>query len=221
MIATKSNTATPHRMVSIPTKCDPVPRADKDGTSFNPNINNRGGSLYNQEAFSIVRTHETEKERQERENKEEYGYEATDVELAIQNECRFDTYKENSWEAYDWDERIVLQDPVRVQYGDNPDEFYMDTGETCHFRPTGGSFRSDEINASDELLLTDEQLNRGLPDLSIEANLFSSAPNAANAFQAAAAAPPPTTSLGPDFKKDPAPAPWETPPPAMALQTPA
>jgi len=141
---------------------DPIPRTDKDLLARDPTKIDHNGGIDSQEAFCIAHKYETEDEKQKRENIEEYGYEATDVELSIQNECRFDYYEDNSWEAYDWDEPIILQEPVIVQYGENPDEYYLDNGASCIFPQggTGASIDGEALSAdaqSDEPTTPEQQ----------------------------------------------------------------
>jgi len=102
-------------------KCDPVSQAERDMTALNPNIDNNGGALYNNEAFCIVHRYETEQEEQIRENEEKGIGSCTNAEAYIIQECSF-------FELYDEDEWFLDEDEV-FEYDEDTYSFYGTTSD--------------------------------------------------------------------------------------------
>lgn len=78
--------------------CDPVKRAERDMTALNPNIDNNGGSLYNNEAFCIVYRYETQIEQQCRENYANgKGYIPDAQEYISEQSCFYNDTSDDDW----------------------------------------------------------------------------------------------------------------------------
>lgn len=84
---------------------DPIKRVEKDITAFNPDIDNNGGSLYNNEEFSIVHKFENDDEKQRRRNEEDGYGDVSDAERMITQDYYFySTYDDSDdWSYYDED----------------------------------------------------------------------------------------------------------------------
>ncbi len=79
--------------------CDPVTRAERNMTALNPNIDNNGGSLYNNEAFCIVYRYETSIEQQCRENYANGKGYIPDVQEYILEQSSFYNTPDDDWYA--------------------------------------------------------------------------------------------------------------------------
>jgi hypothetical protein len=134
---------------------DPIPRTDKDLQARDHSKIEHDGGIDSQEVFCIVRKHETEGEKQSRENLEEYGYAATDAQLAIVSDCKF-------YDDYDYDNSIYepLYEPETYEfYGTFSDEYIsmVESGEvideefSCRFPQagTGASVDGEDLVAEE------------------------------------------------------------------------
>lgn len=150
---------------------DPVKRAEKDLTTFNPDINNNGGSLYNFEEFSIVSKYKTEQEKQRDEN-EKNGYgDVTDSELMIYQDYRYYEafHSSNDWQ-FDQDIFVPLHYTAGDSYvghdgktytpilDEDGEVTYLDSDDSC-VMDKGGLSSTTPTKVNDDLIDKDQAYN--------------------------------------------------------------
>jgi hypothetical protein len=167
---------------------DPIPRADKDLLGRDPTKIEHNGGIDSQEAFCIVHKYETEGEKQKRENTEEYGFNGTNVQLAIVTGCNFhEIYNDDDW----YYEPLYEQETYDF-YGTYSDEYIqmVEAGEVIHGEAscifpksgTGASIDGEALSAdaqSDEPTTPEQQA-------SLDANTTEPQGELTTAFSAAA-----------------------------------
>ncbi len=142
---------------------DPIPCADKDLLGRDPTKIKHNGGIDSQEAFCIVHKYETEDEKQKRENIEEYGYEATDVQLSIQNECFYSGYDDG------WGSSFAYDQDTYDYYGTYSDAYIemVESGEVVH-----GEFSCSVPNMNMGASFEGEEQTAEVPEITPEQQAF-------------------------------------------------
>lgn len=178
---------------------DPIPAEERDKTSFNPDIDNNGGSIKNMGTGGFNK-YATEKERQECENEQDGLGARTDVEVAIMMECRFDAIYddwEDDFNQDDWD--VDIQEVSEL-------EDFLDNSFTLSIPESGIGASIDDINlltAEEDQDLTPQELANSEPQGELSA-AFELAVNPASEEESPA---PAATIAAPIAANRPSPAP--------------
>ncbi len=130
---------------------DPIQKVERDMTSFNPDIDHNGGSLYNSEEFSIVHKFESEGDKQRRVNEEDGYGEITNAQfMIIQDYYFFETYNEDT---SDWLSEQLYEEEIYDRYNTYSDDYIemvesgeiVDDGMSCRMgSPSMGESIAEE-----------------------------------------------------------------------------
>lgn len=150
------------RMGFNPNRRDPIPRTDRDLLSADSTKIKHNGGIDSNETFCIVHKYETEDEKQIRENREEYGYEVSDIELATQTQCFYSGYDDG------WGQSFAYDEETYYDYGTRSDDYIamVESGDIVHGEFScdlpegiGASFEGEEF-AEDPEITPEQQASK-------------------------------------------------------------